>query len=102
MLGPKSNPWNPWNRIRASSLTTSASRSSLVRLGLLLPVEVDVEVLVGVDAADFVESRRPNVAANHQELLGAVARLRAVQLRVHKVHPQLGIEKKKVAVSIDM
>ena len=58
MLGPKSNPRNPWNRIRASSLTTSASRSSLVRLGLLLPVEVDVEVLVGVDAADLVKACR--------------------------------------------
>ena len=73
---------------------------SLVGLCLLLPVEVDVEVLVGVDAADLVEARRPNVAAHHQELLGAVARLRTVQLRVHKVHPQLGMEKKVVAVSV--
>ena len=57
-------------------------------------------MLVGVDAADLVEARRPNVAAHHQELLGAVARLRTVQLRVHKVHPQLRMEKKVVAVSV--
>ena len=63
--------------------------SSLVRLGLLLPVEVDVEVLVGIDAADLVEARRPNVAAHHQKLLGAVARLRPVQLGVHEIHAQL-------------
>ena len=58
-------------------------------LGLLLLVEVHVEVLVGIDAADLVEARRPNVAAHHQELLGAVARLRTVQLGVHEIHAQL-------------
>ena len=46
-------------------------------------------MLVGVDAADLVEARRPNVAANDQKLLGAVARLRPVQLRVDEVHAQL-------------
>ncbi len=52
-------------------------------------VEVDVEVLVGVDAADLLEAQRPDRPRHHQVLLHAVALVRAQQLSVHEVNPDL-------------
>ncbi len=56
---------------------------------VLVGVDVDVEVLVGVDAAQAVEAGGPHRARHRHPLLHAVAVARHDHLRVHEVHAQL-------------
>ena len=52
-------------------------------------VQVEVEVLVRVDAAQLVEARVPDCSADNQVLVITISPLRRQQLRVHEVDPDL-------------
>ena len=56
---------------------------------MLSDILTDIEVLVGVDAAELVEARGPGGATDQKVLVLAVALLRGQQLSVHEVHPDL-------------
>ena len=52
-------------------------------------VQVDVEMLVRIDATQFVEARVPDGATDNEILVIAVPVLRRQQLSVHKVNSDL-------------
>jgi hypothetical protein len=53
------------------------------------PVQMEVEVLIRVDAAQFVQSRGPNVPPHDQKLIRTIALTRSEHFRVHKIHSEL-------------